>query len=295
MNDYVLDNPNQDIQEWLLLLCNEENLEMVIEILIEIKALLQLQLQLNSVYLDKPIEIKNKPIEHSQLNKNINNFFIDITAGSGGIESYDLVYFLSKKYIKYFNDLGLSCEIIDINDNDSKTIGYKSISLFISLNKKISFDYQKFYSQEHGIHKMIRNSPYDAKNKRHTSFAGVTIYEDLNDEEQNHLSNELLAKKHLEISAMKASGSGGQHVNKTNSAIRIKHIPTGIVVECRESRCQHTNRKFAMAKLLALLQKQNNDKQNKVMADFQNSLNNIAFGGNVCKTYRSKDDFKLKA
>lgn len=170
-----------------------------------------------------------------------NNCFIDIQAGSGGTEAQDWAQMLLRMYLRYCDKKGFSVEILEEQSGD--VAGIKSATI------KVSGDYAFGYLRtETGVHRLVRNSPFDANNKRHTSFASVFVYPEVDDSIEININ-----PAELRIDTFRASGAGGQHINKTDSAIRITHLPTNIVVQCQNDRSQHRNRDEAMKMLKAKL------------------------------------------
>jgi peptide chain release factor 2 len=170
-----------------------------------------------------------------------NNCFIDIQAGAGGTEACDWASMLLRQYLKYCEKKGFKTEILEQTDGD--VAGIRSASI------KVEGDYAYGYLRtETGVHRLVRKSPFDSSGGRHTSFASLYVYPEIDDSIQVDIN-----PADLRIDTFRASGAGGQHINKTDSAIRITHNPTGIVVQCQNDRSQHKNRAEAMAMLKSRL------------------------------------------
>jgi peptide chain release factor 2 len=170
-----------------------------------------------------------------------NNCFIDIQAGAGGTEACDWAAMLLRQYLRYCERKGFKTELLEQSDGD--VAGIKSATV------KVAGEYAYgFLRTETGVHRLVRKSPFDSSGGRHTSFASVFVYPEIDDSFEIEVN-----PAELRVDTYRASGAGGQHINKTDSAVRLTHLPTGIVVQCQNDRSQHRNRAEAMAMLKSRL------------------------------------------
>jgi peptide chain release factor 2 len=198
-----------------------------------------------------------------------NNCFINFQSGSGGTEAQDWANMLLRMYIRYGERKGFKVEVLDISDGD--IAGIKSATL------KISGDYAFGHLRtETGVHRLVRKSPFDSGNRRHTSFASVQVYPEVDDSIEVDIN-----PADLRIDTYRASGAGGQHINKTDSAVRITHIPTNTVVQCQDDRSQHRNRAEAMNMLRAQLYALELNKRNEEKQALEDAKTDIGWGHQI--------------
>ncbi|MEY3746879.1 MAG: hypothetical protein RL194_338 [Pseudomonadota bacterium] len=198
-----------------------------------------------------------------------NNCFIDIQSGSGGTEAQDWASMLLRMYLRYCERRGFKVEVLEETEGD--TAGIKGASL------KVSGDYAYGYLRtESGVHRLVRKSPFDSGNRRHTSFASVSVYPEVDDSIEVTIN-----PADLRIDTYRASGAGGQHINKTDSAVRITHEPTGIVVQCQNDRSQHRNKDEAMSMLKARLYELELRKRNEEKQALEDAKTDIGWGHQI--------------
>ncbi len=197
------------------------------------------------------------------------NCFIDIQAGSGGTEAQDWASMLLRMYLRYCERRGYRAEVLE--ESAGEVAGIKSASV------KVEGDYAYGYLRtEIGVHRLVRKSPFDSNARRHTSFASVFVYPEVDDSIEVDIN-----PADLRIDTFRASGAGGQHVNKTDSAVRITHLPTNIVVQCQNDRSQHRNRAEAMTMLKSKLYELELRKRQEAQQKLEDAKTDIGWGHQI--------------
>ena len=198
-----------------------------------------------------------------------NNCFVDIQAGSGGTEAQDWGSMLERMYLKYCDNKGFAAEVLE--QTEGEVAGIKSATL------KISGEYAYGHLRtETGVHRLVRKSPFDSNARRHTSFASVFVYPEIDESIEVEIN-----PADLRVDVYRASGAGGQHVNKTESAVRITHLPTGIVVQSQNDRSQHRNRAECMAMLKSRLYELELRKRMAAQSKLEDAKTDIGWGHQI--------------
>ena len=198
-----------------------------------------------------------------------NDAFLDIQAGSGGTEAQDWAEMLMRMYLRWGEDKKFRVEIIEVSPGD--VAGIKSATI------KYSGDYAYGWLRtETGVHRLVRKSPFDSGNRRHTSFASIFVSPEIDEDIEVDLN-----PADIRVDTYRASGAGGQHVNKTDSAVRLTHEPSGIVVQCQSGRSQHRNKEDAMKQLRAKLYELELNKKEEELKSLEDSKSDIGWGSQI--------------
>jgi peptide chain release factor 2 len=210
----------------------------------------------------------------------VNDCYLDIQAGSGGTEAQDWASMILRMYLRWGEEHGFQVELMEVSDGD--VAGIKSAT--IRFGGEYAFGWLR---TETGVHRLVRKSPFDSGNRRHTSFASAFVYPEIDDDIEIDIN-----PAEIRIDTYRASGAGGQHVNRTDSAIRITHLPTNIVVQCQNDRSQHKNKAQAFKQLKAKLYEHEMDKKNVEKQALEDNKSDVGWGSQI-RSY-VLDDSRIK-
>lgn len=262
-------NTSIEIKEYEGLMSEIEDLETFIELVIEEESYDDYK------EIEKLMKIVDKKAQEFKLSTLLsgdfdkNNAILSIHSGAGGLEAQDWAEMLLRMYRRWAETKEYGTETLDLQSDTEG--GIKSVTLLIK-----GINAYGYLKSEKGVHRLVRISPFDSAGKRHTSFASIDVFPEVDEDVDIELN-----EKDLKVDTYRASGAGGQHVNTTDSAIRITHIPTGIVVQCQSERSQHMNRATAMnmlkAKLIQIKEEENKEK----IEDLQGNYSQIGWGSQI--------------
>jgi len=268
----------QESQEWLDLIADDIDQAQENE---SSQSIIQTTQEIEDKLTELRVEIENLEFRRMFSGKLDNRgAFVDIQAGSGGTEAQDWAQMLLRMYLRWLERKGFSVTILEISDGE--VAGIKSVTL------KVEGEYAfGWLRSETGVHRLVRKSPFDSGNRRHTSFAAVFVSPIIDD-----LIEIDINPADLRIDTYRASGAGGQHINKTDSAVRITHIPTGIVSQCQSDRSQHKNKAQAMSLLSAKLYELEEQKRRSQQQSVEAEKSDIGWGSQI-RSY-VLDDSRIK-
>lgn len=260
---------NNQVKEYEDLINDVEELEILIDLVLEEEAYEMYKDISNglSKLTKKADKFKLNTLLSGEFDKN--NAIISIHSGAGGLEAQDWAEMLLRLYRRWSDNKGFNVETLDlISDTEG---GIKSVTLLIK-----GFNAYGYLKSEKGVHRLVRISPFDTAGKRHTSFASIDVYPEITGDVDIEIN-----QSDIKVDTYRASGAGGQHVNTTDSAVRITHLPTGIIAQCQNERSQHSNRLTAMNMLKAKLIHLKEEEKKEKIEDLQGSYTQIGWGSQI--------------
>ncbi|HDT13023.1 MAG TPA: peptide chain release factor 2 [Candidatus Aminicenantes bacterium] len=258
---------DKDLRYFKRILALKEELEVLIELAAEGESV-EAEFEASVARLEKDLEEAELRALFSE-EDDARNAIMTIHPGAGGTESQDWAEMLLRMYLRYAERVGFEAEVLDHQPGEeaglkSATVRFEGDFAFGEL------------SQETGVHRLVRISPFDAAKRRHTSFAAVFVYPDIDEDIAVDINPD-----DIRVDTYRASGAGGQHVNRTDSAVRITHLPTGIVVQCQNERSQHKNKAMALKILKARIYELEKTKQNAKLEKLEDAKSDIAWGNQI--------------
>ncbi len=259
----------KDIEAWQNLKSRAEDAEVLLEMAVEEKDETSFEeVKTEVVQLETLVhELEIKRMLGGELDTN--NTYLTVNAGAGGTEAQDWAQILFRMYLRYAEHHGYKTSVLEMTEGEGA--GIKSVTILVE--GPYAYGYLK---AENGVHRLVRISPFDSNARRHTSFASVFCWAEVDDDINIEVRTE-----DIEVDTYRASGAGGQHINRTDSAVRMRHLPSGIVVQCQSERSQHTNRDKAMKMLKAALYEKEIEARNRAKEEMESQKKANEWGSQI--------------